>query len=118
MVIKSLINNIEINSIENIKEALIKSCLLSKPAYFKPYLLSEKVLCEPDKPKFYELFKYMIRASRMSSEGELYLKIVSPNPENLNIQRYEFYDTKHLHSRLTILLEENENTIHLDILPF
>jgi len=33
-----------LNSIENIKEALIKACIRSRPSYFKPYLTSEKVI--------------------------------------------------------------------------
>ena len=118
MAIKLLVNIIDINSIENIKDALIKSCLLLKPAHFKPYLSSEKVLCEPDKLKFYESFKYMIRLSRKISLGELHLRIKIPNPENTNVQQYKFYDTKHLHSRLTIIVEEYDDFIHLDILPF
>lgn len=48
------------DSIENIKEALVKAYIKSRPSYFKPYLASEKVTCEPDKEGFYKFFKYML----------------------------------------------------------
>lgn len=52
------------------------------------------------------------------SEGELHLKIKLPDPKNKNNQQYKFYDSVHLHSRLTIIVEEYNESIHLDILPF
>jgi len=106
------------DSIENIKEALVKACIKSRPSYFKPFLASEKVTCEPDKEGFYKFFKYMLAVSKRQSEGELHLKIKLPDPENKNVQQYKFYDTVHLHSRLTIIVEESNDSIHLDILPF
>ena len=107
------------NSIESIKEALIKACIKSRPSYFKPFLSSDKVTTEwPDKETFYKFFKYMLSASRKMSEGELHLKIKLPDPENKNVQQYKFYDSVHLHSRLTIIVEESNESIHLDILPF
>ena len=106
------------DSIENIKEALIKACIHSRPSYFRPYLVSEKVICEPDKESFYKLFKYMLALSKKTSDGELFLKKSFPNIENKNVQYYKFYDTLHLHSRLTIIVEESDDSIYLDILPF
>lgn len=106
-------------SIESIKEALIKACIKSRPSYFKPFLSSDKVTTEwPDKESFYKFFKYMLVVSKKNSEGELYLKIKFPDPENINIKRYKFYDSVHLHSRLTIIVVESDDTIHLNILPF
>lgn len=106
------------DSIENIKEALIKACINSHPSYFKPYLIFEKVMCEANKEEFYKFFKYMLSVSRKMSDGKLNLKIKFPDPKNKNIQHYEFYDSVHLHSRLTIIIEESNDSIHLDILPF
>jgi hypothetical protein len=106
------------NSIKSIKEALIKSCINSDSNYFKPYLVLEKIICEPDKESFYKLFKYMLAVSKETSDGELFLKISFPNTENTNIQHYKFYDTSHLHSRITIIVEESGESILLDILPF
>jgi len=76
------------DSIENIKKALIKACILSRSSYFKPYLVLEKVICEPDKESFYKFFKYMLAVSKKTSNGELFLKISFPNTENKNIQHY------------------------------
>lgn len=107
------------NSIQVIKEALIKSCINSRPSYFKPFLLLDKVTTNcPDKESFYKFFKFMLSNSRKMSEGELHLKIKQPDPENKNVQHYNFYDTVHLHSRLTIIVEGSNDSIHLDIPPF
>lgn len=114
-----MIGNNKIDSIENIKEALINACIKYRPSYFKPYLSLDKLTTEwPDKESFYKFFKYILSASRKISEGELHLKIKLPNPENRNVQQYKFYDSVHLHSRLTIIVEESNESIHLDILPF
>lgn len=107
------------DSIEKIMEALIKACIKSRPSYFKPFLSSDKITVEfPDKDKFYKFFKYMLTVSRKMSEGELNLKIIVPNLENKNIQHYEFYDSLHINLRITIIVEDNNGSIHLDILPF
>ena len=111
------LNNID--TIQVIKEALIKACIKSRPSYFKPFLYSDSVTTEYDyKESFYKSFKYMLSRSRKMSEGELHLKIKLPDPENKNVQHYKFYDIVHLHSRLTIIVEECNDSIHLDILPF
>jgi hypothetical protein len=107
------------DSIAKIKEALVKACIKSRPSYFKPFLSSDKVTTEwPDKESFYKFFKYMLAASKKMSEGELHLKIKLSDTENKNIQHYKFYDEVHLHSRLTIIVEESNDSIHLDIPPF
>jgi hypothetical protein len=78
-------NNIKIDSIEKIKGALIEACILSRSSYFKPYLVLEKVICEPDNESFYKLFKYMLAVSKKTSDGELFLKKRFPNTENKNV---------------------------------
>lgn len=119
MIRQSSIKEDKTDSLEAIKAALVKACINSRPSYFKPFLSSEKVTAEfPDKESFYEFFKYMIKASKQMSRGELYLKIKFPNPENISLKHYEFHDTVHLHARLTIIVEEINYTIHLNILPF
>lgn len=109
----------ETNSNQVIKEALIKACIKSRPSYFRPFLPSDKVITDwPDKESFYKCFKFILSASRKMSEGELHLKIRLPDPENRNVQHYNFYDEVHLYSRLTIIVDESNDSIHLDILPF
>lgn len=112
-------DNSKLDSTGNIKESLIKACIKSRPSYFKPFFLSDKVTTEwPDKESFYKFFKYMLSASRKMSEGELHIKIKPPDPENKKVMYYKFFDAVHLHSRLTIIVVESDDSIHLDILPF
>ena len=109
-------NNI---SIEDIKDALVISCITYKPLHFKPFLLSELVTVDgPDKESFYKFFKYMNAVCKKTSTGELILKIEKPEQGNNQIQHYCFYDTVHLHPRLTIMVVETTHSIHLEVLPF
>lgn len=106
-----------VNSI--IKEALINSCIKSQPSYFKPFLFTDKVTTEFDnKDSFYKYFKYMLSVSRKISDGELQFKIKKPDFDNKSIQHYKFYDSKHLHSRLTVIVDESNDLFHVEILPF
>lgn len=62
---KKIITSEQLNSIENIKEALIKACIKSRPSYFKPYLFSEKVITSvPDKEAFYKFFRRMLSLAK------------------------------------------------------
>jgi len=109
----------DINSIEEIKAALVKSCLACKPSLFKPYLSSEKVKVEDvNKEDFYKFFKYMLRVTKKKSEGELSLKINTVDRENQQVQEYCFYDAVHVYPRLTIIVREEVESIIVDILPF
>jgi len=104
-------------STDEIKEALIKSCLALKPSLFKPFLASEKVTVEcVDKEAFFGLYKYMLQGTRKISEGELSLKIKTAYADNQ--QEYCFYDAVHLHPCLTILVQEDGDTVHLGMMPF
>lgn len=106
-------------TIQEIKEALVKSCLELKPSLFKPFLASKKVTVDSvDKEAFYKYFKYMIRVTKKISEGELSLKIKTADRQNQQVQEYCFYDAVHLHSRLTIIVREDVNSLYLDVLPF
>lgn len=103
-------------TIENIKEALIKACVKSRPSYFKPYLLSGKVFTEwSDNESFYKFFKLMISNSKKMSDGEIHLLIESKG-ENKSL--YNFYDSIHVYPRLTVVILEKNGTLHIDILPF
>jgi len=75
MVSKSIKDGIKIDSIEAIKEGLIKACIKSRPSYFKRVLSSDKVTTEwPDKESFYKCFKYILTLTKRITEGELHLK--------------------------------------------
>jgi hypothetical protein len=108
-----------IDSIENIKEAIVKACIKSEPSYFRPFLASSKFTYEyPDKESFYRFFSYMVSETPKMSKGELHLKVNLPNPENINLHHYEFYDSVHHYPRLTIAVEHFNDSIHLEIHPF
>jgi hypothetical protein len=110
-------NNInKLESVKNIKEALIKSCVKSRPSYLKPFLLSSKVSTEcSDIESFYKFFKLMISNSRKMSEGKIHLR-VELKDENKSL--YNFYDSIHIHPRLTVVVIEQNDNLHIDILPF
>ena len=109
-------DNYKLESVPKIKDALIKACIKSRPSYFKPYLTSDKVSNEwPNNESFYIFFKDMVSNSRKMSFGEIYLKLES---KSNNINFYKFYDNYHLHPRLTLIVEERINSIHIEVLPF
>lgn len=106
-------------TIQAIKEALVKSCLELKPSLFKPFLASKKVTVDcVDKEVFYKSFKYMLRVTKKISEGELSLNIKTADAHNQLVQEYCFYDAVHLHPRLIIIVREDVDTLHLEVMPF
>ncbi len=104
------------DSIQKILEGLTKACVNSQPSYFKPFLLSNKVTTDwPDKESFYEFFKLMISNSRKISQGEIHL-IIKSKDENKSY--YNFHDSIHAHPLLNIVIIEQNDSLHIDILPF
>ena len=86
------------------------------PKLFKPYILSDAIQFDGDKKQFYKLFKRMVCTAKANSVGELSLKIEpTDHPQK---KYYCFYDQKHVHARITFTVEEKEDAICLDILPF
>lgn len=101
---------------KQILEALIKSVINSQPCFFKPFLSSNKVTTDwPDEESFYEFFKLMISNSRKIANGDIHLIIKSIDK---NKSCYNFHDSFHVHPVLNIVIEEQNNIIHIDILPF
>jgi len=105
-----------IYTIEEAKEALIKSCVSFRPQYFKPFLISDLV-SEPRKNIIYKFFTRMLCCAKKSSEGEMTVRITTDS-ENSNIQYYKLYDSVHVYSRLTIIIEESDGTFSFDVAPF
>jgi hypothetical protein len=111
-----MVNVNKIESVQKIKEALIKACIKSRPSYFKPYLLSGKVINEwPDNESFYKFFKLMISNSRKMSDGEIHLRVESKD-ENKSL--FNFYDSIHVYPRLTVVVLELNGNLHINVLPF
>lgn len=104
------------DSIQKILEGLTNACVNSRPSYFKPFLDSDKVNSDwPDKESFYEFFKLMISNSRKISQGEIHLIIKSIGE---NKSYYNFHDSIHVHPVLNIVIVEQNDSLHIDILPF
>lgn len=70
-----------INSMENIKNALLISCNSSHPEDFKPNLASQEVTCGPDKEDFCRFFECILSVSRGKSI-ENYCLIFFPNKDS------------------------------------
>src|SRR5690554_2249005 len=122
-IMKKTISNINKSQqfpIEEIKQALIKSCIHNQPIQFIPYLLSKNVTVEsPNKIRFYRYFKYLLNCAQCSSEGALTLKMEKYAwEEDKEISYYNFYDEVHKYSRLSIKYKEVNNHIFLDTRPF
>jgi len=106
--------------IDIIKNQLIKSCVEYDVKTFIPFLLSKNVLTGmPNKVRFYRFLKRMLICTKENSKGQLVARIENQE-QNINRKKYylNFYDTIHKYSRLTIEIEETENSIYLDTLPF
>lgn len=109
-----------VNSIENIKNELIKSCVNYDAKAFIPFLMSKNVLTGmPNKTRFYRFFKQMVNCTRKNSKGQLTFKIEhEKNNNNQRIYYLNFYDKIHKYSRLSIEVRETKENIYLDTLPF
>lgn len=105
-------------TIEEIKQAFIKACLTSDATHFAPFLYSDKFVCDGEKKGFYKILKMMLVNSRAQSVGELTLRIENTNYAGRNVHQYCFYDAVHKFARLSVNVEESENTVSFDILPF
>jgi hypothetical protein len=57
----------------------------------------------------------MISNSRKMSDGEIHLRIETKS-ENESL--YNFYDSIHVYPRLTIVVLEQNDILHIDVLPF
>lgn len=116
----SNINKSQQFPIEEIKQALIKSCIHNQPIQFIPYLHSKNVKVGfPNKIRFYKYFKYLLNCAQCSSEGPLTLRMEKYAwEEDKEISYYNFYDEVHKYSRLSMKYKEVNNQIFIDTMPF
>ena len=110
----------ETTSIEIIKSELIKSCVNYDTKSFILFLLSKNVLTGmPNKIRFYRFYKQMVNCTKISSNGQLTVKVENEKTKNNSKNYYlNFYDRTHKHSRLSIEVREIEKNIYFDTLPF
>lgn len=105
-------------TIDEIKQAFIKSCITSDFRHFRPYLHSDKFFRDGDKDAFFKFFKYMLKVSKKTSMGDLSLKIEKREEDGNGCKEFCFFDIRHLHPRLTVFVKETPDFISFDILPF
>lgn len=72
----------------------------------------------PNKLKFYNFLAYMIYCMKKNSKGK-----ISYEWEKVTLMKKEFnclnfYDDFHKYPRLSIIVEEKDNKIYLETLPF
>lgn len=105
---------------EIILNKLIESCLSFDTKVFKFYLQSEIVITEAtDKKKFYGFFEKMLITAKSNSVEPMSLKIEMPDWEDEeDTKHYNFYDSVHKHSRLSLRVRESENSIYIETMPF
>ena len=106
--------------IEKIKAELISSCTNNTPESFFPFLMSADVQTEaPNKMDFYDFFKDMLNNAHARAKGKLTLKIEESTGDiDKVVLYYSFYNNVHKHSLLTIVVNDNNNQILLDVMPF
>jgi hypothetical protein len=107
-----------IYTIDEIKRALIVSCIESRPEHFKPYLLSANVHTEESKKHFFKFFKQMLASGKQTSTGEWQVKIKHHIWQRKKVETYDFFDATHKYPRLTIIIRESERSIQVEIPPF
>lgn len=104
---------------DSIKKALSHSCINGNPKEFIPFLLSPSVKTEmPNKTRFYSFFKHMLYCGKQKSIGKWTLRIENKNWNNGKAMAYNFYDEKHKHARLSIMVTEQNDRIILETMPF
>ena len=105
---------------EIILNKLIESCLSFDAKLFKPYLQSEIVTTDAlDKEKFYKFFKKMLITAKSNSVEPMSFKIEIPHWEDEeDMKHYNLYDSVHKHSRLCLRVQETENQVYLETMPF
>jgi hypothetical protein len=61
----------------------------------------------------------MVNSAQEESVGELYLKKEQPEwRSRKEVVQYNLYDSIHEHSRISIEVIENDESISIDVLPF
>lgn len=100
-------------------DGLIDSCQNIDARLFLPYLKNNSIKTNmPNKLKFYDFLEYMIRRMKESSVGNINYKIESVEWSKKIFQSIKFVDEVHSFPRLTILYEQQNKNLYLQIIPF
>lgn len=105
--------------IEEIKSKLIECCINCNAQEFLPYLLSPLITVDfPNKIRFYRFLKSILKSAGEESEGVLELRIEREAWDEENVLSYNFYDEIHKYPRINLKVKEENNNLHLDLMPF
>ena len=105
--------------IEEIKQNLIQCCIEFNAIHFLPYLLAPSVTVNfPNKIRFYGFLKNIINCAGQDSQGILVLRIERELWDPENVLSYNFYDEVNKYPRINLKVKEENNTLHLDLMPF
>ena len=111
--------DISIFGTKEIKAKLIECCINCNAIDFLPYLLSPSVTVDfPNKIKFYGFLKSILKCAGTDSLGTLELRIEREPWDKENVLAYNFYDKAHKYPRINLKVKEENNNLHLDLLPF
>ena len=107
------------NSEKKILKQLIKSCVEIDSKIFLNELKKQNVTTNmPNKMRFYKFFKFMIKCLNNNSDKILHYKwkkIVWMKQNKISLQ---IFDKTHRHSRLTFVIENRNEKIYIETLPF
>ncbi|MEP6263006.1 MAG: hypothetical protein ABJ092_15625, partial [Gillisia sp.] len=72
----------------------------------------------PNKIKFYGFLKSILKCAGNDSQRTLELRIEREPWDPENVLSYNFYDEVNKYPRINLKVKEENNTLHLDLLPF
>ena len=102
---------------DDIKKLLIEACEKGDANIFKPALLHKQLKTGfKDNKDFYNFLKERIDSAHCDVNENLYLKI--RNHEDESIVSYEFFSKSHVYSRLSIQINEFDECVVIDLIPF
>src|SRR5690606_18002301 len=105
--------------IEEIKAQLIECCINCKANDFLPYLFSPSVTVDfPNKIRFYGFLKTILNSAGQNSSGILELRIEREPWDKENVLSYNFYEKGYINTKINLKVKEEDNCLHLDLLPF
>ncbi len=104
---------------ETIRESLINACLQCRPNIFKKYLFSKNVTTAfPSKKGFYEFFHYSLGVAKKTSLGNMRLVVTFPESHNNKLKEYKFYNSENPSYCFSVIVDDNNDKLHLDMFPF
>ncbi|WP_157473401.1 hypothetical protein [Eudoraea adriatica] len=112
--------NTTVYTLEEVESGLITACTSFNASLFLPFLKSAVVKTKmPNKMRFYSFFKLMLYCTKQSSVGPLRVKKGKGFfLDGKGAYSLQFYDSIHKYSRLNIEIQETENAIFIETLPF